>query len=95
MATNTHETDQAVIASNNHTPAYTPAEITAPIIVSLGKKSKKAVKRLKRGKGGAMDEVMDVLAQVQANLGAQAEGKVLVPVVVLYQRKSRRVRGFF
>jgi hypothetical protein len=70
-------------------------EITAPIIVSLGKKKRKAIKRLKRGKGPAMDEVMDVVDQVQANLGAQAEGKILVPVVVIYRQKQRRLRGWF
>lgn len=84
----------------DHRPAgqmsvYAPAEVTAPIIVSLGKKKRKTIKRLKRGKGPAMDEVMDVLDQVQATLGAQAEGKVLVPVVMIYQRKQRRFRSLF
>ncbi len=74
---------------------FTPAEVTAPIIVNLGKKKRKAIKRLKRGKGAAMDEVMDVIDQVQANLGPQAEGKVLVPVVVIYRQKQRRIRGLF
>jgi hypothetical protein len=72
-----------------------PAEVTAPIIVSLGKKKRKVIKRLKRGKGRAMDEVMDVVEQVQANLGAQAEGKILVPVVVIYRQKPRRFRSWF
>ena len=72
-----------------------PAEITAPIIVSLGKKKKKAIKRLKRGKGGMMDEVMDVIEQVEANLGEQAAGKIIVPVVVIYRKKQRRFRSFF
>lgn len=71
------------------------AEVTAPIIVSLGKKKKKAIKSLKRGKGSAMDEVMDVIEQVQANLGEQAAGKIIVPVVVIYRKKERRFRGFF
>ena len=95
MATRTLEADKAVAPSNHDSSVHAPAEVTAPIIVSLGKKKKKAIKSLKRGKGGTMDEVMDVIDQVQANLGAQAEGKILVPVVVLYQRKTRRVRGFF
>ena len=70
-------------------------EIVAPIIVSLGKKKKKQIKRLKRGKGGTMDEVLDVIDQVQANLGDQAAGKILVPIVVIYRQKQRRVRGLF
>lgn len=95
MATRTVVADQSIAPANHDAPVHPLAEVTAPIIVSLGKKKKKAIKSLKRGKGGTMDEVMDVIDQVQANLGAQAEGKILVPVVVLYQRKTRRVRGFF
>jgi hypothetical protein len=74
------------------TPA---AEITTPIIVSLGKKNKKVIKRLKKGRGSAMDEVLDVVEQVQANLGDDATGKVIVPVVVIYRQKIRRFRGIF
>ena len=89
--------------SNGNNPAaaddtvekYTPAEVTAPIIVSLGKKKRKVVKQLKRGKGKAMDEVMEVLDQVQERLGDQAEDKILVPVVVIYKEKPRRIRSFF
>jgi hypothetical protein len=71
------------------------AEVTAPIIVSLGRKRKKAIKRLKRGKGPAMAEVLDVIDQVQTSLGAQAEGKILVPVVIIYRQRQRRLRGWF
>ena len=67
----------------------------APIVVSIGKKSKKQIKRLKRGKGRAMSEVMDVVAQVQANLGAQAADKIVVPVVVVYRTKPRRMGRLF
>ena len=74
---------------------HVPGEVTAPIIVSLGKKKQKTIKRLKRGKGPAMAEVMDVMDQVQSTLGAQAEGKILVPVVVIYGQKQRRFRGWF
>jgi hypothetical protein len=84
---NQHQSDQMQV--------YTPAEVTAPIIVSLGKKKRKAIKRLKRGKGRLMTEVLDVIDQVQETLGSQAEGKILVPVVVVYQRKQRRFRSFF
>ena len=69
-------------------PAH--AEVTAPIIVSLGKKKNKVIKRLKRGKGAAMEEVMDVIDQVQTNLGEEANGKIIVPVVIIYRRKERR-----
>jgi hypothetical protein len=71
------------------------AEITTPIIISLGKKKNKAIKQLKRGRGGAMDEIMDVVAQVQENLGDQVAGKIIVPVVVIYRKKQRRGRSLF
>lgn len=73
------------------------AEVLAPVIVPLGKKKKKAIKRLKRGEGSAMDEVLDVIEQVQANLGEQAQGKVILPVVVIYKQKTsrRRFRNLF
>jgi hypothetical protein len=74
---------------------HSEAEVMAPIVVSIGKKSKKQIKRLKRGKGRAMNEVMDVVAQVQANLGAQAADKIVVPVVVVYRSKPRRMGRLF
>ena len=80
-------------ADNGHSSSE--PEVTPPIIVSLGKKSKKQIKRLKRGKGSTMDEVMDVVDQVQAHLGEDAAGKVIVPVVVIYRKKERRFKGWF
>ena len=81
--------------SDNLQEKTAPAEITTPIIVSLGSKKKKVIKRLKRGKGAVMDEVLDVVEQVQANLGEDATGKIIVPVVVIYRQKMRRFRGIF
>jgi hypothetical protein len=91
------ETDKDIVVDqrDGQITTYAAPEVTAPIIVSLGKKKRRVIKRLKRGKGPAMDEVMDVIDQVQANLGPQAEGKILVPVVVVYRQKQRRMRGWF
>ena len=76
--------------NNTETKIASTAEVLAPVIVPLGKKKKKAIKRLKRGEGSAMDEVLDVIEQVQGNLGEQANGKIILPVVVIYKEKSRR-----
>ena len=89
------EKDGNITVQPTPTQIQNPAEVTAPIIVNLGKKKRKVIKRLKSGKGRAMDEVLDVVDQVQANLGAQAEGKVLVPVVIIYRQKQRRFRGLW
>jgi hypothetical protein len=73
------------------------AERTAPkatpLVLDLGKRGKKTIRRLRQGRGPAMAEVMDVMEQVQAQLGDDAQGKVLLPVVVVYGRKRRRARG--
>jgi len=89
--------DKALVerASKNNGQASPEADVTTPIIVSLGKKSKKQIKRLKRGKGSAMDEVMDVVDQVQAHLGEDAANKIIVPVVIIYRKKERRFNGWF
>ncbi len=63
-------------------------EITPPIVVDLGKQRPKRIKALERGRGKLMNEVTDVLAQVQISLGDEAEGKTLVPIIVLYERKK-------
>jgi hypothetical protein len=94
-AMDTEGENKVVQQQDGQMDTHTPAEVTAPIIVSLGKKRRKAIKRLKRGKGPAMAEVMDVIDQVQASLGAQAEGRILVPVVVIYRQRQRRSRGWF
>ncbi len=66
------------------------AESTIPIVIDLGKTRRKDVKRLKRGRGKLMDEIRQVMAEVQANLGEETEGKELVPVVILYRRRGKR-----
>lgn len=67
-------------------------EPIAPIILDLGKKKKRALRDLKRGRGRLMDEVEQTLDEVRAGLGDQMEGKELVPVVMVYRKKSRRRR---
>ncbi len=45
--------------------------------------------------GREQAEIYWRLARAWLNLGDQAEGKILVPVVVLYRQKQRRFRGWF
>lgn len=63
-----------------------------PIIVDLGKKKRKAIKDLKRGRGRALDQIEQAVQEVRASLGAEGEGKTLVPVVVVYRRKQKKSR---
>lgn len=61
-----------------------------PIVVEVGKASRKAVRRLRRGQGRLADEVRRALESVRANLGTEAAGKELVPVVLVYRKKRKR-----
>ena len=54
------------------------AQVTAPVVVALGKQRKQRIRRLVRGKGRLMDEVQDVIEQVKSSFHDGAEGKIFV-----------------
>lgn len=66
----------------------TSAEMTQPVIIDLGKQRPGTLRELKNGEGKLWDEVLDVADEVKEMLGADAEGKVLIPIVMIYQKKS-------
>ena len=74
------------------TPAEPETEMTQPIIVDLGRQRASRLADLKEGEGELWDEVLDVIAEVKDMLGAEAEGKVLLPVIMIYERSSQRRR---
>jgi hypothetical protein len=65
-------------------------DVTQPIIVDLGKQRPKQIKRLKRGRGKLWAEVVDVIEEVGDQLGDDLEGKTIVPVVMVYRKKTKR-----
>lgn len=67
-------------------------EMTQPVIIDLGKQRRNALKDLKKGEGKLWDEVLDVVDEVKDMLGEDANGKVLVPVVMLYKERTGRRR---
>jgi len=67
------------------------AEMTQPVIIDLGRQRPRSLRDLKKGEGKLWDEVLDVADEVKEMLGADAEGKVLIPIVMLYQQKSGRL----
>ena len=69
-----------------------PTEMTQPVIIDLGKQKNRTLKNLKKGKGKLWGEVLDVVEEVKDSLGAEADGKVLVPIVMIYLEKPRRKR---
>lgn len=65
-------------------------EMTQPIIIDLGKQKSKKLKALKKGEGKLWDEVFDVMEEVKEMLGEEADGKMMVPIIMIYEKKSKR-----
>jgi len=65
------------------------AAVATPIVINLGKQRRKRIKQLKQNRGILMDEVMEAVAQINGQLGVEAAGKVLVPVVLIYREKRK------
>ncbi len=68
-------------------------EVVTPVVVDLGQVKAKHIKRLKRGEGRLMDEVVDVMDEIVEALGEEVDGKTLVPIVMVYEEKSKRSRS--
>lgn len=71
------------------------AVVNAPVILDLGKTKRRNIKDLKQGRGKLLGDIEDAMKEVSTSLGTQADGKQLVPVVLVYRKKSRRRGGLF
>jgi hypothetical protein len=65
-----------------------------PVVLDLGKTKKKLIRALKRGEGKLMEDVGEAVEAVRSNLSSEMDGKILVPVVIVYERKTSRKGGF-
>lgn len=65
-------------------------EMAQPVIVDLGKQKSSKLKDLKKGRGELWDDVISVVDEARDMLGEEAEGKVLIPIILLYEKKTRR-----
>jgi hypothetical protein len=71
-------------------------DVTEPIIINLGKQKKKRIKKMMNGQGRLWYEVQDVIDEVGVILGDELDGKVIVPLILVYEKKSKKKsRGFF
>jgi hypothetical protein len=70
----------------------TASQGTPPIIIDLGGQKAKNLKALKRGEGKLWAEVQDAVDQVQAQLGERIQGQTILPIVILYEKKTTRQR---
>ncbi len=58
-----------------------------PIVIHLGKKSRKQIKKYKKGIGSMFMEVQQIIARTNAQTPAEDE---VVPMVVLHRNKKRK-----
>ena len=85
-------TEQEEKEPNDEVMDEVVAEITQPIIVDLGNQKTKKLKQLKQGEGELWDEIFEVMSEVKNMLGEDLEGKLLVPIVMIYEKKRKRRR---
>ena len=67
----------------------------APIVVDLGKKTKKSIKKLKKGSGKMVEEIQAAMDEVRARLPEADKQKVVVPVVMFVERKIKKASSKF
>jgi hypothetical protein len=61
-----------------------------PIILDAGRRTRRMIKALKRGRGRLMDEVEEVIQEYRARLSTDVENVQLVPLIMLYRTKVQR-----
>lgn len=70
----------------------TTTDMAQPIIIDLGRQKSQQIKDLKEGEGELWDETLDVIQEAKEMLGAEVQGKVLMPIILIYEkRQARRV----
>ncbi len=70
-------------------------QVVTPVIVEMGRLSRKKLKALKKGDGPLMDDVLQVLEDVAAELGDEALDKTFVPIVMLHEKKPKKRKRTF
>jgi ribosomal protein L14 len=79
---------------NNQTSvAVVVQDIPTPVIVDLGSRKKKAIKRLKNGQGKLMAEVALAIEQVRSGLPEADQNNQVIPVVIIYKKKKKKRGG--
>lgn len=66
-----------------------------PVIIDLGKLSRKKAKQLKKGKGPYVEEVLPAIERVKASLGSSNGGGDSPAIVVLFEKKRPKVKSLF
>ena len=64
-------------------------DVPTPVIIDLGSKKKKAIRRLKRGRGKLMGDVALAIEQVRGASDGDQGGQI-VPVILIYKKKKKK-----
>ncbi len=78
--------------SENQNDEKAGMEVIEPIIVDLGKRPRKRIKKLLKGRGKLWFEVADVIDEVHTLLGEEVEDKTILPIVLVYEKKQKKRR---
>lgn len=73
-------------------PATVTDPIGRPVVYDLGKAKRGQIKDLKRGHGKLVGEVNELIEQVRSTLNESGHEGQIVPIVVVYRRKTKRKR---
>ena len=65
-------------------------QVISPVMIKLGKKTRKRVRQLKKGKGKLMNKVANTIDEICANL--EDNSGHVVPVVVVVEQKRKKSR---
>jgi hypothetical protein len=69
------------------------AEGPRPVVVELGRKKRKQIKKLRRGTGPLMDDLQELLEKLRAS-GTLAAGATPVFMIVKQKPKRRSIHPF-
>jgi hypothetical protein len=82
----TKATDAAVSSSPTTTVVATETTVADPIIIDLGKKSRKKVKQLRKGRGQALQDLRITIGELRASGLLDADAQ---PVCLIVRQKSK------
>lgn len=72
-----------------------PSNTVNPIVIDLGKTTKKRIKALRNGRGKLVGEIAEAVAEVRSHLSEDEKNALAIPVVLLYKKKSKSAKRLF
>ena len=64
-----------------------PTAAPSPVVADLGRRSRKAIKKLRKGEGPLLEDAQKLVAQLQADRAIDGSAQ---PVIVIVKERRRR-----